>query len=85
MKYAIVIERAARNYSAYVPDLPGCIATGRTVAAVKRHIAEAIEFHLDGMTADGQAIPEARAVVGFAPTRLPRKRGAGRGRVRVGR
>jgi len=57
MKYAIVIERAENNYSAYVPDLPGCIATGQTIEEVEQQIREAIEFHLDGMKADGEPIP----------------------------
>jgi predicted RNase H-like HicB family nuclease len=57
MRYAIVIEKAAGNYSAYVPDLPGCIATGPTVAAVEAEIREAIRFHIEGMEADGLPIP----------------------------
>lgn len=57
MRYAIVIERAENNYSAYVPDLPGCVATGATVEEVEQQIREAIEFHLDGMREDGDPIP----------------------------
>jgi predicted RNase H-like HicB family nuclease len=57
MRYAIVIEKAESNYSAYVPDLPGCIATGTTVEEVESQIREAIEFHLEGMREDGIAIP----------------------------
>jgi predicted RNase H-like HicB family nuclease len=57
MRYAIVIENAGTNYSAYVPDLPGCIATGATVAEAEQHIREAIEIHLQGMRADGTPIP----------------------------
>ena len=57
MKYAIVIERAETNYSAYVPDLPGCVATGSTIEEVEQQIREAIEFHLDGMREDGEPIP----------------------------
>jgi len=57
MRYAIVIEKAPSNYSAYVPDLPGCIATGTTVAETESLIREAIEFHLDGLKADGLPIP----------------------------
>jgi predicted RNase H-like HicB family nuclease len=57
MKYAIVIEKAESNYSAYVPDLPGCIATGATVSEVESEIRDAIAFHLDGMRADGFALP----------------------------
>jgi predicted RNase H-like HicB family nuclease len=57
MRYAIVIDRAEGNYSAYVPDLPGCVATGATVPEVEAEIREAIEFHLDGMREGGLAIP----------------------------
>ena len=57
MRYAIVIEKAEGNFSAYVPDLPGCVATGATVEEVESQIREAIEFHLDGMREDGKPIP----------------------------
>jgi len=57
MRYAIVIEKAAGNYSAYVPDLPGCVSTGGTISEVESEIREAIAFHLDGMREDGLAIP----------------------------
>lgn len=57
MRYAIVIEDAGANYSAYVPDLPGCIATGATVQEVEQNIREAIEMHLAGMREDGEPIP----------------------------
>ena len=57
MRYAIVIEKAEGNYSAYVPDLPGCVATGATVAEVEGQIREAIAFHVEGMREDGLAIP----------------------------
>jgi predicted RNase H-like HicB family nuclease len=57
VRYAIVIEQAAENYSAYVLDLPGCVATGKTVAEIELRIREAIEFHLEGMRQDGEAIP----------------------------
>ena len=63
MRYAIVIEKAERNYSAYVPDLPGCVATGETVAEVEREMHDAIEFHLDGMREDGIVPPEPTGVV----------------------
>lgn len=58
MRYAIVIEKAESNFSAYVPDLPGCVATGATVEEAESQIREAIEFHLEGMRADGIAIPQ---------------------------
>ncbi len=58
MRYAIVIERAAANYSAYVPDLPGCVATGQTVEEVTREIAEAINFHVEGLRLRGLPVPQ---------------------------
>ena len=62
MRYAIVIEKAEGNFSAYVPDLPGCVATGATVEEVESQMREAIEFHLNGMREDGTPIlpPESR-------------------------
>jgi predicted RNase H-like HicB family nuclease len=57
MRYAVVIEKAENNYSAYVPDLPGCVATGMSVAETETQIREAIEFHLEGMREDGIPIP----------------------------
>jgi len=58
MRYAIVIEKAEHNYAAYVPDLPGCVATGKTLEETATQIQEAIEFHLRGMREDGLPIPE---------------------------
>lgn len=57
MHYAVVIERAESNFSAYVPDLPGCISTGNTVEDVERNIRDAIAFHLDGLREDDLPIP----------------------------
>ena len=57
MRYAIVIEKAENNYSAYVPDLPGCVATGQTLEETEKEIRQAIEFHLRGMREDGLPIP----------------------------
>lgn len=58
MLYAVVIEKGETSYGAYVPDLPGCIAVGETLEEVKALIAEAIEFHLEGMREDGLPIPQ---------------------------
>ena len=58
MRYAVVIEKALANYSAYVPDLPGCVATGATEAEVVDLMAEAIELHLQGTIEDGEPLPE---------------------------
>jgi predicted RNase H-like HicB family nuclease len=57
MRYAIVIENAGQNFSAYVPDLPGCIAAGATVEEAEASIREAISLHLEGMREDGTPIP----------------------------
>jgi len=57
MRYAIVIELAEGNYSAYVPDLPGCVSTGTTVQEVEDRIREAIHFHVEGLREDGQPVP----------------------------
>ena len=57
MRYAVVIEDAGGNFSAYVPDLPGCVATGATIAETEQAIREAIELHLEGMREDGDPIP----------------------------
>lgn len=64
-RYAVVIEKAENNYSAYVPDLPGCVSVGDTVEECRRNIREAIEFHLEGMREDGEAIPEPTTVADY--------------------
>ena len=58
MRYTIIIEKAPNNYSAWVPDLPGCVSIGATIQETKRNIQQAIEFHLRGMREDGETIPE---------------------------
>jgi predicted RNase H-like HicB family nuclease len=65
MRYAVVIEAAEGNYSAYVPDLPGCVATGATVEDVEQAIREAIEFHLEGLREDGASIPKPSSQVEY--------------------
>ena len=65
MRYAIVIEKADRNFSAYVPDLPGCIATGSTISDVEAQIKDAITFHLEGMREDGIAPPVPQSQVEY--------------------
>lgn len=65
MRYAIVVEKAGDNYSAYVPDLPGCIATGGSVAEAEREIGVAIKFHIDGLREDGLPIPAPSSVVEY--------------------
>jgi len=65
MRYAIVIEKAENNYAAYVPDLPGCVATGFTVEETEQQIRKAIDLHLRGMREDGLPIPEPSSSVDY--------------------
>jgi predicted RNase H-like HicB family nuclease len=65
MRYAVVIEKADGNYSAYVPDLPGCIATGPSIEAVQSAIREAIRFHVEGLEQDGQPVPAPTAIADY--------------------
>ena len=58
MRYLIVIEKTGTGYSAYSPDLPGCVATGRDRAEIEREMQEAIEFHLEGLSAEGEPTPK---------------------------
>jgi predicted RNase H-like HicB family nuclease len=68
MRFAIVIEQAGNNYSAYVPDLPSCAATGKTVAAVKEEVRHAIRFHIEGLQADGIAVPPPTSFAEYVET-----------------
>ncbi|HEV2956003.1 MAG TPA: type II toxin-antitoxin system HicB family antitoxin [Xanthobacteraceae bacterium] len=65
MRYAVVIEKANDNYSAYVPDLPGCVATGPTVEATENEIREAIRFHIEGLRADGLPVPAPTSIAEY--------------------
>ena len=65
MRYAVVIEQAENNYSAYVLDLPGCVATGSSIAETEQAIREAIEFHIEGLREDGEAIPQPTSRVDY--------------------
>jgi predicted RNase H-like HicB family nuclease len=65
MRYAIVIEKAKKNYSAYVPDLPGCIATAETIPELEVEIQEAIEFHIEGLREDGLEVPSPSSQVKY--------------------
>ena len=64
-RYAVVIEKAENNWAAYVPDLPGCITTGKTIADTKRNIREAMELHLEAMREIGEPIPEPSTEIEF--------------------
>ncbi|MBI3974065.1 MAG: type II toxin-antitoxin system HicB family antitoxin [Chloroflexi bacterium] len=71
MRYAIVIEKAENNYSAYAPDVPGCIATGDTLDEVRQMMKEALEFHFEGMREDGEATPEPTTTVDYVEVNVP--------------
>jgi len=72
-RYAVVIEKAEGNYSAYVPDLPGCVATGETREEVEREIHAAVEFHLEGLLEDGLPIPEPETALTYVDTQDRRR------------
>ena len=65
MRYAVVIEQAENNFSAYVPDLPGCVATGSSIAETEQAIREAIEFHIEGLREDGASVPQPTSRVDY--------------------
>lgn len=71
MRYAVVIEKSQDNYSAYVPDLPGCITTGETVQETLRNIREAITGHLDALVETGQNIPDPEVLVDYVDVPIP--------------
>lgn len=65
IRYAIVVEQVASNFAAYVPDLPGCVATGATLDETERRLRGAIAAHVRGLRADGLPVPEASSVVDY--------------------
>ncbi|MBC7811977.1 MAG: type II toxin-antitoxin system HicB family antitoxin [Burkholderiales bacterium] len=65
MRYAVIIESGETNYSAYVPDLPGCVAVGDTIDETLREIQEAIRFHIDGLREDGIEVPEPTSIAEY--------------------
>lgn len=65
MRYAVVIEKGAKGFGAYVPDLPGCIAAGKTRHEVVKLIQDAMEFHIDGLKQDGEPVPKPMSSVEF--------------------
>jgi len=68
MRYAIVIERGEDNYSAYVPDLPGCIATAENIDELREEIRAAVEFHIEGLREEGLAIPDPTTLCEYVET-----------------
>ena len=71
MKWVVIIERTKTGFSAYLPDLPGCVATGKTKAQVRRRIYEAAEIHLKGMIEDGDPIPQPTSRWEYVEVQLP--------------
>jgi predicted RNase H-like HicB family nuclease len=71
MRYAVVIEKAKRNYSAYLPDVPGCIATGRNVQQTLERLREALSMHFDGMQEVGEPNPDPQTLVDYIDAELP--------------
>ena len=65
MRYAIIIEKAGDNYSAYVPDLPGCVAAGDTPEETERLLRDAIRLHIEGLREDGQPVPEPTSIAEY--------------------
>lgn len=65
MRYSVVIEKSEKNYSAYLPDVPGCVATGRTPEITMKRLGEALEMHLAGLREDGLPIPEPSTQVDY--------------------
>ena len=68
MKYTVVIEKAPNNYAAYVPDLPGCIATGNTYEELLAEIREAIAFHIESLREHGEPVPEPQTTAAVVDT-----------------
>jgi predicted RNase H-like HicB family nuclease len=73
VKYTVVFEKAPNNWSAYVPDLPGCVSAAKTRSEIETMIKEAIEFHLEGMAEDGEPAPEAVSYAKDIEVNLPSK------------
>jgi predicted RNase H-like HicB family nuclease len=74
MRYAVVIEKAAKNYSAYLPDVPGCIAAGKTVEETLSLLREALVMHFDAMNNDGETIPDPDSLVTYLDVETPAER-----------
>jgi predicted RNase H-like HicB family nuclease len=64
-RFLIVVEEAGENYSAYSPDLPGCVATGSTRAEAEKNMYEAIQLHIEGLREDGLPIPDSTAIAEY--------------------
>jgi len=69
MRYAVIVEEGENSYGAYVPDLPGCVAAAKTRTEVLRLIREAIEFHIEGLRAEGLPVPEPTSIIEYVEVR----------------
>ncbi len=76
-RYAVVIEKAAHNYAAYAPDVPGCVATGGTLEEVREQMREALEFHFEALADSGEPIPPPTSAVDYVKVRTPAKKKVG--------
>jgi predicted RNase H-like HicB family nuclease len=70
-RFLIIIEKGDRNYSAYVPDLPGCIATGSTLEEVKANMSQALKMHIQGMIEDHEPIPVSETLAEYVDVAIP--------------
>jgi predicted RNase H-like HicB family nuclease len=70
-RFLIIIEKGKHNYSAYAPDLPGCVATGKTLEEVKRNMKEAIKMHIEGMIEDNEPIPASQTIADYLDVAAP--------------
>jgi predicted RNase H-like HicB family nuclease len=72
MRYAVLIEKGKRNYSAFAPDVPGCVATGKTLSEVKQQMKEALAFHFEGMVQHGETVPGATTECCYLDVDVPK-------------
>lgn len=84
MKYAVIYEKGKTGYGAYVPDLPGCVAVGKSLPHVQKLIRDAIEFHIQGMRAAGEAVPVPSTRSGYVHVRSRITRRAPTNKIRRG-
>jgi len=68
VRYAVVIEKAKANYSGYVPDLPGCVATGKSIEVTEKNLKRAIRAHIEGLKSDGLRVPKSTSVCDYIET-----------------
>ena len=72
--YLVVFEKGEKNWSAYAPDVPGCISTGKTVVQTLANLREALAFHFEGMVEDGDPIPDPQTLIDYVDVKLPARK-----------